>query len=292
MIPMAISAEVICDSISLDAIRLTTFKLRYPRFIHAEFMTHRRFSRNASSSRAVPTSKLIAEVRDPNLRAKPIWWGKNQSGMQAAEELDEAAQKKAKQLWSWAAEEAAEYAEGLMSLGAHKQLVNRILEPFTHINVVCSATEYDNFFGLRLDKGAQPEIRALAHEMWCARRDSTPRLLHPGEMHLPFVEGQYTTYDEHPIKISVARCARVSYLSFETGKPSTMDEDLVLYDKLVTAQPLHASPAEHQATPDRKRLDGSWNHPELHGNFSGWKQYRKTLIGEDIAPLPEEYLPF
>lgn len=304
-----IRAEVICDSISVLGDRLTTFKLRYPKFIHGEFMTHRVISRNASSSRAIPTKKLIEEVRSDALRAAPVFWGKNQPGMQAAEELDYfdfwkkgqvlSPREKAKDEWRSAAIAAAEYAQRLDSLGVHKQIVNRILEPFSHINVVATATEWDNFFGLRLHKDAQPEMRVLANAMWQARKQSTPVGLRPGAWHLPFcpdVHGKRCTPpNDDAIKVSVARCARVSYESHETGRPSTIDEDLKLYDRLLGAQPLHASPAEHQATPDVYRMNNVhdfwfWEHLKEHGNFVGWRQYRKMLPGEDVAPLPDEYV--
>lgn len=287
-------------------------------------MTHRVISRNASSSRAIPTAKLIEEVRSDALRAAPVFWGKNQSGMQAARELpnrpkDQVCVKEryiqrnpsfhdpliflsekqaAMELWRGAALRAADSAEQLHKIGAHKQIVNRLLEPFSHINVVATATEWDNFFGLRLHKDAQPEMRALAIAMWEARKASTPKLLRPGEWHLPFI----TEAEQHEIielfgsytiatKISVARCARVSYESFETGKQSTVEEDLKLYERLVGAQPLHASPAEHQATPDDSTngMDGKWMHENQWGNFTGWRMFRKMLHGEAVAPLPEEY---
>lgn len=311
-----IEAKRILSSISAaDSAPITTLQLRYPRFIHAEFMTHRMFSRNASSSRAVPTKKLLEEVRSDALRAAPIFWGKNQPGMQAAEELSSEPREylrggipepvflssdmeRAHSQWRQAAKQAAANAESLLEIGAHKQIVNRILEPFTHINVVVTATEWDNFFGLRLDKGAQPEMQALAHAMWDAVHDGEPQELKRGQWHLPYVEAAYDLYPnarvtdiEDAIKVSVARCARVSYLSFETGKPSTIDEDLALYDKLVGAHPMHASPAEHQATPDwlvwsHFRAENIWQNRKRWGNFKGWIQYRKTLPGEDIAPLP------
>lgn len=339
-----IEVRVILDSVSPTGQRLTTLALRYMRFIHAELMTHRVISRNASSSRAVPTAKLLEEVRSDELRATPIWWGKNQSGMQAAEELSDRGEDEvivdrtawtevlrgtpkelARELWNGAAHDAAEVAECLVKLGAHKQIVNRILEPFTHINVVATATEWDNFFGLRLHKDAQPEIRALAVAMWEARKASTPKLLQPGEWHLPFVDAEdlkmcaqraleyhsigspgsalanpSKTTEHLAIKVSVARCARVSYLSHETGRRSTVDEDLKLYERLVGSQPMHASPAEHQATPDEPEHcyddlqcgdceNASWNHRREWGNLVGWRQYRKMLPGESRAPLPEDY---
>lgn len=292
---MAITAEIITDSISPAQIRLTTFKLRYPKFIHGEFMTHRRISRNASSSRAVPTAKLIEEVRNPELRAEPVFWGKNQKGMQAAEELGAEAKLQVQWCWAQAAHEAANMAEQMESVGTHKQIVNRLLEPFSHINVVATANEWENFFGLRLHRDAQPEMRRLAEEMWAARATSTPHQLQPGEWHLPFVDRDDLPYIlEVKQKMSVARCARVSYESFETKKRSTIEEDLKLYDRLLSSQPLHASPAEHQATPDstdwgRDGRNQEWKFHEQWGNFHGWRQYRKMLPGESCAPLPEGY---
>ena len=320
-----IEARVVCDSISPAGIRLTTMQLRYPKFIHGEFMTHRVFSRNASSSRAVPTAKLLEEARSDALRAAPVFWGKNQPGMQAAEELgnvvkraraaiigrtDETTDRElAEFAWAGAAITAAGFAEIMLASGAHKQIVNRLLEPFLHINVVVTATEWDNFFGLRLDAAAQPEMRALAEAMWKVRNESRPEHLLPGDWHLPFVSveddwpeingGGVTTQDQVDvmIRISVARCARVSYLSNDTGRRSTVEEDLKLYDRLLGGQPIHASPAEHQATPDVMGDDYSrskygiirWENLSQHGNLRGWRQYRKMLPNEAVAPLPKEY---
>lgn len=257
------------------------------------------FSRNASSSRAVPFKKLVEEATTFELMAMPEVWGSEQKGMQTGASLEIRAQILAKGIWSDAAFHAARSADSLSKIGVHKSIVNRLLEPFTHINVVVTATEWDNFFGLRLDKGAEPTMRALAVAMWEARNASTPRVLKPGEWHLPFITDEdqdsilkvvETDWNVHPsdeewckacIKVSVARCARVSYMSFDTGKRSTIDEDLRLYDKLLGAQPLHASPAEHQATPSEDR--------SLWGNFLGFAQYRKMLKGESCAPLPETY---
>lgn len=228
------------------------------------------------------------------------------------------------ELWKEAALDAASLAEMMHRTGAHKQLVNRVLEPYSHINVVATATEWDNFFGLRLHRDAQPEMRALAAAMWEARKTSEPRTLVPAQWHLPFVSeddlhecrlrtgyglGYRSTVidtnktDTHAawitaVSVSVARCARVSYESFETGKRSTIDEDLKLYDRLVGSQPLHASPAEHQATPDEDchTMDLSWDKNVFvsrrrheWGNFVGWRQFRKMLPNEAVAPLPEEY---
>ncbi len=319
---MTITAEIIADSQSAYAApseggRLTTFKLRYPRFIHAELMTHRVFSRNASSSRAIPVKRLIEDIRrDP---AMPIHWGRNQPGMQAREEHDapvelhameergdfdglilyhEVAQSyTAVETWLEAMEFAILHAEAFDKAGYHKQIVNRLLEPFSHINVVLTASMLDNFFHLRRHPDAQPEIKVLADAMWEAMQASRPDELFVDDWHLPFVtqgdtvemvdggNGNVLEIERdlmHLQRISVARCARVSYETHD-GRVPTADEDLKLYDRLVGSAPLHASPAEHQATP---------LHPSDHfarrqgfgGNLGPeWVQFRKTLPHENVT---------
>lgn len=306
---MTISAKVICDSINQYGNRLTTFQLRYPRFIHAEFMTHRMFSRNASSSRAIPVSKLIEDIeRDP---VYPSFWGKNQTGMQAVEECinsvvisnnfpyylyngvsdeicyeDEITTRD--DAWDQARDIAIKFAKAFADAGYHKQIVNRLLEPFSHINVVCTSKDYENFYSLRRHKDAQPEIKLLADAMWEAQQASWPIFLNENQWHLPYVTATELLHTACPFddfkKISVARCARVSYLTHE-GKEPDIDADLKLYDRLVGSIPLHASPAEHQAHPDRIICNNplTWKNPELHGNLTGFVQYRKTLPNEFVS---------
>ena len=270
---MTIQAKVIADSIADHGGRITTLQLRYPRFIHAEFLTHRNFSRNASSSRAIPTAKLIEQVR--TAPAMPIHWGKNQPGMQAQEELDLEYQQVAENAWLVAAEQAAFIAEKMASTGAHKQLVNRILEPFMHIDVVVTSTTWSNFFALRDHVDAQPEMRALAQAMRRAIEESKPVELDDDQWHTPYVPNQeYARFaveegDLTPMRISAARCARVSYLKHDQSAPSIHD-DLRLYGRLVGSEPRHASPCEHQAKPfaDPKQRSR---------NFVGWLQYRELV---------------
>jgi thymidylate synthase ThyX len=294
---MTIEAKIIADSVSSEGIRLTTFQLRYPRFIHAEVMTHRVFSRNASSSRAVPVERLIADIeQDP---AMPIHWGKNQKGMQAYEELSDTALAIAQNTWKEAMWLAVGQARRLAGVQAHKQLVNRVLEPFAHINVVLTATDFANFYALRCHPYAQPEIQILANEMRLAQDISVPRKLKPLEWHTPYygdgtwIQNQNRTEEcgemrdvlnntlIDALKVSTARCARVSYKTFE-GKYSTVQDDIALCNKLLADKPLHASPAEHQATPDEQWLMGQWYHPDQHGNFRGWRQHRKLLACEHV----------
>lgn len=306
---MTIQAEIIADSISKAGVRLTTFQLRYPRFIHAELMTHRAFSRNASSSRAIPVKKMIEDLlHDPAL---PVFWGSNKPGMQAGAELTGVDLEVVKTHWMNGMITAIDYVETMVGRGLHKQIANRMLEPWAHINVIVTATDWNNFYTLRCHEDAQPEIRALAELMREVQEASEPVLLGHGDWHLPYIVrvGELNDVEEvtdrltidgcHEIvptkeqinelliKISVARCARVSFLTHE-GKVSTIPEDLVLYDRLLGSQPLHASPAEHQATPDRlihvpfRDSAACWERPKLWGNFTGWVQYRQLLQGQFI----------
>lgn len=272
---MTFEAKVIEDSIAPHGVRLTTLQLRYPRLIHSEFMTHRVFSRNASSSRAIPVAKVIDQVRsDP---AMPVHWGKNQSGMQAREELQGSDLSIAQSLWRQAASEAADTAEAMMTLGLHKQVANRILEPFQWMHVIVTATDWDNFFELRDHEDAEPNIRHLARMMRQVMDESTPvqrdhASLDHSAWHLPYVSA--AERDELfdwilLVKVSAARCARVSYLNHDGSSPE-IDKDLQLYDRLVGSRPLHASPIEHQGAPLRKADVRS-------GNFRGWQQFRKFV---------------
>lgn len=275
-----IEVKIVADSIAPSGVRLTTFVLTYPRFIHSEFMTHRMFSRNASSSRAIPVKKSIQMVRDNPV--VPLAFTKNKAGMQGGEALSGEAEQKAILQWMDACYVACEKAEILSDLEVHKQYANRILEPFSHITVVCTATNYSNFFALRLHTAAQPEICELARQMWNAYSSNKPNKLKCGEWHLPFIEeDEAFESQEQMIKSSVARCARVSYLNHE-GKTPTHDEDAKLYERLVGSAPIHASPAEHQGQATETQ--------HYSGNFRGWLQYRKTLANENIKRYngPEE----
>lgn len=268
-----IQAKIVEDSIAPSGARLTTFVLTYPRFIHSEFMTHRMFSRNASSSRAIPVKKSIQMIiSEPVI---PLAFTKNKAGMQGGEALSGELHDKATEIWLKARDAMVDFANQLAELEVHKQYANRLLEPFAHITVVCSATDFANFYALRCHVMAQPEIMALADLMYEEYRTNTPKQLEIGDMHLPFVsdEERDTMPQQDLIKMSVARCARVSYLNHE-GKKPTLEEDIALYNRLVGSAPIHASPAEHQAI--------AMGDESRSGNFRGWIQYRKLLIDENI----------
>ena len=281
---MTISAKIIADSIAPSGVRLTTFELKYPRFIHAEFMTHRVFSRNASSSRAIPLTRQIDMIE--NDIAYPHEFRKNQPGMQGTKVLGGSATKKTKTIWTAAAHEAIGRARQLAELENHKQVVNRLIEPYSHIKVVCTATDYTNFFALRHHHMADPTIAELAKQMWEEYKKSIPETLLAGEWHLPYVDiyGEAPVWgailvEEQAIRCSVSRCARVSYNRHDGSKP-TQEDDNKLYKRLLGAQPIHASPAEHQA-----QAVGDSN--IRSGNFRGWIQYRQTLDGQNITEFKE-----
>lgn len=303
-------ARVVADSIGAVNPRLTSVAVTFPHLILPQVLTHRAFGRNTSSSRATPAKRLVGMVRKNP--AMPIEWGKNRAGMQATEELSPFRQKMMRALWLGGMRVMTTAALTADKLGAHKQVTNRLIEPWSHVNMLITATDWDNFFALRLHEDAQPEIRELARVIHEAMSKSKPKLLKPGQWHLPYVETDieddgeqsYTLRLTHPddevqgtqlldlnqaIRVSVARAARNSYFTHD-GKIPTLEQDLSLYDRLVGAVPLHASPTEHQACPDVEVTPEAtapelkwlrWANPELHGNLTGWCQYRKLLPGEN-----------
>lgn len=270
--PAPYEAAVLADSVSPDGVRLTTLIATMPRFVLAEFNTHRMFSRNSASSRAIPVRKRIEMIRDNPFI--PLSFGKNKSGMQSTEELDGGAQIAARVEWLRALEMAVKSAEVLRDLGVHKQFANRILEPFAWHTVIVTATEWANYYALRISEYAQPEIRRVSEAMRDAMDQSNPFELYPGEWHLPLVgfDGDEELSEMEKVKVSCARCARVSYLTHD-GKRD-VDADLSLFDRLYNAG--HMSPFEHAAIVGY-RQDG------FIGNFRApWIQYRKRLPGEAV----------
>lgn len=269
---MSCKAEIVLDSIGPSGVRLTTFSLTYPRVIHAELMTHRQFSRNASSSRAIPWERMRQWILDDPY--VPLYWGRNQKGMQAGGELSPEEREAARLIWLDARDSAIASADSLFELGLHKQIVNRLVEPFGHINVLVTATDFANWFSLRVHEAAMPEIQQLAVMMARAYLAATPEPMEENEWHLPYI-----TADEHDIyrtkallKLSTARCARVSYKTHD-GKTPTAEEDFALFERLLGSDPKHASPSEHQARAVSQKAARS-------GNLMGWVQHRKTIVGE------------
>jgi hypothetical protein len=292
--PAEITVKPIADSINDNGDRITTAEWTYPRAIHSEVLTHGMLRRNSASSRAIPAATLRQRIVDHPF--VPIEWGKNQRGMQAGGEVDDAVA--AYDWWMRGVDlMTAHHAEG-ERLGLHKQIVNRVIEPWMSITIIITATEWANFFHLRKHKDAEPHFQRLATLMWELYHDNMPVYRARGEWHLPMADDAMTSaaaaaphvtqavdrlpYDVAALdavgdrtldalkKISTGRCARVSYLTHNGVRD--VSEDITLHDKLLSNMsdggPGHFSPFEHpnMATPGEK-----------HGPFTGWMQYRKQF---------------
>lgn len=319
------SAKILLDSITPGGARLTTWELTYPRFVHAELMTHRVFSRCSASSRAIPVEKILAQVNESPVI--PKFWGKNKAGMQADEELSGAGIDLAKILWLNARNHAADHVERLIKLGVegpdrkpfglHKQLANRLIEPWMFITVVVSSTSFSNWFKLRHSKLAQPEIGWLAGEMFLRMKASVPRFLEAGQWHMPFLpdrqeleadgwrtpEGTDVFGEKDLRAVSAGRVARVSYLN-QNGVRDPLEDRKLCVARLVPAG--HWSPLEHVAMSMGKE---DWNkhvlrtlqdeahkragllNPMALGNFVGWLQYRKCFAQESGFDFDWENMP-
>jgi thymidylate synthase ThyX len=302
---MGFDAKVLADSRSPAGHRLTTLEATFPRFVLAEFNTHRVFSRNSASSRAIPIAKQLRRVlEDPYV---PIEFGSNQPGMQAGAALDGEKLAAAEREWLRARDDAVRRVLGLVAdpdalaeqddlfealreveatirnrsqpagwLNVHKQVANRLLEPFMWHTVIVTATEWDNFWNLRCHPDAQPEIRLVAESMRAAIAASEPAQLAEDEWHLPLVrreDREQVASTEDLIKVSAGRCARVSYLTHAGVRD--LSADVELHDRLLESG--HMSPLEHPARPLRST---ELEENEWSGNFRGWFSYRKSISGE------------
>lgn len=275
-----VSAQVVADSIYRGK-RITSIVIEAPRWILAEIDTHRVFSRSFASSRAIPAEKMLKRVRTQPVI--PSVWGLNEPGMQSNGVASPEDIEYFRAHWTKAAENAVAEVEELTSnlpKGAqlHKQWANRLLEPFLTVKGIITSTEWDNFFVLRLHKDAQPEFRLLAQCAYLAMQHSDPRTLKAGQWHLPFIGKDESMFITDALKCSTARCARASYNNFDGSAPDAQ-KDFSTFDKLITSEPIHASPAEHQAQAASwwQWIKG-WLLPWHRSNFSPkWYQYRKVL---------------
>lgn len=278
-----IEVKVIADSISPKEKRLTTFELTYPRIIHAELMTHKMFSRNAMSSRAVPVKRMVEIVREQP--AMPVRFGANQPGMQDKGFEHDGQVTLAlgasiiklggRDAWIYASNLMGNFALAFDAAGYHKQVCNRLIEPFQMMKTVLTATEFNNFWWLRVDADADPTIEELAKVMQEAYEESVPELLQPGQWHTPYVEhfqefltedgpGVFRGYyvegsdglpqmltEEEALAISASCCGQVSYRRLDSTKEKALD----VYGRLLNGRKVHASPFEHQGTPVEEYLE-------------------------------------
>jgi thymidylate synthase ThyX len=288
-----IKAQIIADSINAKGKRITSFVVTMPRIVLAELNTHRVLSRNSASSRAIPFAKMLEAIKtNPFI---PIAWMKEHKGMQGTDYFTDPAEIAAlEKAYLEGRDAAVRTAENLSNLGLTKQIVNRGLEAYMWHTVIITATEWENYFALRAHEAAEIHIQKLAYVMMEEMNNSTPKLLQPGEWHIPFGDNMDETalyeifrnsgafvasaehhdaqFDEYKIKVATARCARVSYTVVgEEGKKDNYLADIQLHDRLLSMG--HLSPFEHCA---QCTEDESWS-----GNFHGWIQYRKTLPNEN-----------
>lgn len=322
-----IKAKIVADSINPQGDRITTYLLTFPRFILAELNTHRVFSKNSASSRAIPFEKMVKMVQeDPFI---PIAWQKDHKGMQGTEYLTSEAELSAcVNRWLAARDEAVFQTKGLHDIGLTKQLCNRLLEPFMWHTVLLTGTEFENFFKLRCpqyfgafkswkdasnkggatfelpfefrmnDSQAEIHMQALAEAMWDAMNESTPKKLQAGEWHIPFKDSVNDgkaaqaqspnialglaglTLNDVRIKIATARCARLSYMTFD-GEID-YEKDIKLHDTLLESQ--HMSPFEHCARAmdeeeyARFRKGETFEDTSVYINSLGWCNNFKGFI--------------
>lgn len=304
------TARVVAYSVSEETgEKITTFELEYPRLVHSELMTHRLFSRNAASSRAIPVSKTIEMIRENP--AMPVRFGANQAGMQdKGVEHDGrvrvnplvtgwSGEVTGREAWTLAAMDAVGHAERLNEAGFHKQLVGRVLEPFQYIKTVITFTgDGANFFGLRDHPDADPTICELAQCMKEAMELAPVKHLKSGDWHMPYYkDGAFIKSRDRglqkALKISASCAAQVSYRKLDDSE----EKAEMVYDRLVNSRPVHASPFEHQATPLKKgsgfrskfvthidRRGNAWS-----GNFRNWGQHRQ-IIPENV--FEDKLIPF
>jgi len=337
-------AKVVLDSVAPSGVRLTTVELHYWRMIHSEIMTHRDRARNSASSRAVPfyrkgkSRKTAEEIRElsglvigevvpsdtyeyvvPNctytrIRQDPFvpeFIGAEQAGMQSGGELSGPAREEVERLILEMRDFCLSRCLRMHELGAHKSIVNRYVEPWSYITVVMTATDWRNFFRLRVHPKAEKHFHKIASQVQQALMASVPRELELDQWHMPYIregEGEEvgelllngvrkrepclplpSGFDEHDShdaattevlkRVSAGRCARVSYLTHD-GKRD-FSEDLRLFEQLIHPKgedgkeddAIHASALEHtcRAVADPKYRSGP---------FRGWHQLRKDYPNE------------
>ena len=298
---MPIRAHIVAHSKHPQTNReIITFEGNFHRFLTAEVNTHRVISKNGQSSRAVPLASAIQYILDDT--AMPVYWGQNQRGMVADNQIEDSKIEKAKRVWLNARDSMIEHARELEALGVHKQLTNRLIENFSYQRAVFTATTYDNLFWLRLHKDAQPEFQPFVQEMYDAVIASTPRILQIGEWHTPYFRDGYWSPDmdvplEEALKISGSCCAQVSYRKLDDSldKANLVFDNLHLFDEDDEVR-RHSSPVEHQATP----IDYTLENPVVPGvthlnvkdgtlssaNFEDFIQYRQLIPNQSCTNYP------
>lgn len=274
------NAKIIADSKMEFGHRCTSYLLTFPRYILAEFNTHRMFGRNSASSRAIPFDKMITSVQETPFI--PMKWMIDHKGMQGTVYVDDpTAIEIRNEQWLNARNAAVVCAKmlhgSLDELGINdtsdptyapitKQVCNRLLEPFMWHTVACTATEYQNFFALRAHDAADIHMQEIARMMLEGYNQIKPANLAGGKWHLPFITDEDGLDQNHLVKtaiaVSVARAARTSYTVVGAeAKLNSIESDRKLHDGLLAQG--HMSPFEHPAT------------AMTEGEYFGWT---KTIL--------------
>ena len=268
---MSFSVKVVADSIGPSGVRLISVLCSYWLAMHPEHLRHRTFSFSVASNRAIPTRLILRQVIDDPV--VPVYFGKNQGGMSAREELTGWRLSVARWAWLAARWPAIAVVWLMLRIGLHKQIANRILSPWQWVTVLVTGTEWENFFALRCHPDAQPEMRRAAEMMRDAIAESIPEQLHAGQWHAPFAtKGDRIDHEFDFGSLclrSAARCARVSVLRQDERRSFADEVEFAL--KLKSSG--HFSPFEHQAQalPDARRC----------ANLRGWLPFRSTIPNED-----------
>jgi thymidylate synthase ThyX len=307
---MSYKVDILSDVVSPEGQRLLTIETSYPRFLHSEMLRHRMFSHSVASSRAIPTERLIDQVR--NNPFIPETFNKRVKGMGVGDPLEELAAEAALKAWRVAAQEAADAAEFLMGIGLDKSRANRFLEPFLFVTDIITATEWDNFFALRDHPAAQLEFQKLARMIREAIEDSCPYVVNYGQWSLPLTNHDFPFDDgepdwEHWKMVSASRCARVSFDNHTASEPR--ERTIERAERLIASG--HLSPFEHVARPftqdewrqarwleiayrtecekHYRKVDESYAASfYFRGNLRGWVQMRKEFPNEHRFDLITE----
>lgn len=294
-----IYAKCVAASIA-NGIPIYTLETKAPKFIDAEFEKHRMLSSNSSSSRAIPFGKSDMSYVPFDVRYQ-------EKGMQGFTNLNyEDYMDFTTDVQKWRDIFLSLVSYYHNEIKVHKQHLNRYLEPWMFQKKVVTATEWDNFFRLRLAPDAQPEMQELAKCMKSAIDQVEPTVITGGlqgiKWHLPYInraEFEVNNFGEvfnldTAIKCSAARCARVSYNNHDNSSPS-VEKDLALAELLLSSG--HLTPFEHQATPMVYEANYNLYHGETEdvteweeglthmdrdgnywsGNFRGFLQYRQMI---------------
>ena len=277
------SAKVVADSIGPSGCRITTLEVTYPLAVHWDFLRHQSFSmyeqvHSVASNRAIPTNTYLRRIiEDP---AEPLWWGKNQPGMVAREEMTGWRLIFGKRIHAFVRFVCVVGAWAMTKLGFHKEVANWNAMPHAWVTQIVTATEWENFDALRIHPAARAEMRKIATMMRDARNASTAQELGVGGWHLPYVSNDeivkaYMIHDDGDDadallrNVSAARCARVSIV--KQGERQGMTVEFSKASKLQSDG--HMSPFDHPAM--------ALATPERVANLRGFKSARKFIPNED-----------